>query len=86
MHGIVCLLGDVKHHLEPVHDLTLGFIATRVQILEEQLVLGDALYRLDEVRGDGATKIVLMLQVLELRKYVIGKLVYRAGSRRERII
>ena len=45
VEGVVGLLGDVEAHLQALLDLTSGLAAAGEQVLEQELVLGDPLFR-----------------------------------------
>lgn len=51
-------------------NLTLAFVAASHEILQQQLVLGDTLYWLDEVILEGAVQLILLLYFLYKRARV----------------
>src|SRR5699024_4515825 len=66
VHRIVGLFRHAEHHLEPVFDFALlALVGARKQVLQQQLVLGDPLHRLDQVGVDRMQNGVLLSDIVE---------------------
>ena len=49
---------------------TLAAFATGKQVLQQELILGNSLHRLDEIRRNRATYVVLLLHILYEKKMI----------------
>ena len=67
MHDIVDVFEDAQHGIERVLELLAAAVVQRVfqHLLEQQLVLGDALDRLQQVRAQGKLVVQLLLAFLK---------------------
>ena len=67
MHDIVDVFEDAQHGIERVLELLAAAVVERVfqHLLKEQLVLSDALDRLQQVRAQGKLVVQLLLAFLQ---------------------